>query len=302
MIMPPRFRLMLAAVGGASSTWTHFWRLGDFFMIKEIGRGGMGIVFLARDFASDQLVAVKLIFGEQLLKKRDQLRFEREVAAASLLHHPNIVPLRRKGVVDGLHYFSMPYFSGGDLHQNLGRFAKKLEESAKLVAKIAQAIHYAHHRGVVHRDLKPANILLDDTGEPHVTDFGLAKFAREAIALTLPGEVMGTPAYMAPEQANGHSRTAGEAADIWSLGIILYRLITGRLPFAATHNEDITKRILDQQPLLPSARNPKVDSDLELICLKCLRKDPKLRHRSAKLLAQALEHWLRGSSGAKANK
>ncbi|MCI0535435.1 MAG: protein kinase [Verrucomicrobiales bacterium] len=269
-------------------------RIGDYELLELIGRGGMGSVYRARQVTLHRTVAVKMIQSAAVFADENAVkRFHVEAGTIAMLDHPNIVTLYEVGLEGDHHYFSMKLVEGGSLSGQIARYSKDVTEAAKLVATVARAVHYAHQCGVIHRDLKPANILIDARGEPFITDFGLAKHLRRDDELTLSTTVLGTPAFMAPEQAAGKGRTATTVADVYSLGAILYNCLTGCPPFHAETLIETLRQVVETEPARPSAVNPKVDSDLETICLKCLEKSPAARYASAQDLAEDLERWLR---------
>jgi serine/threonine protein kinase/WD40 repeat protein len=310
---------------------------GDYELLEEIARGGMGVVFKARQVSLNRPVALKMILAGQLASEADVKRFHTEAEAAANLDHPNIVQIYEVGMHEGQHYFSMQLIEGESLAQRISDFGfpildldsekaggksaigHRQSAIASFLAQVARAVHFAHQRGILHRDLKPANILIGAKGEPHVTDFGLAKrltydssLATDHSALTLSGAVMGTPHYMAPEQAQGKVKQLSTGADVYSLGAILYQMLTGRPPFEAETPLEVMRKAIEEEPerpnavLAPSRREAplaksqienlksRIDSDLETICLKCLEKDPKRRYGSAEALAEELERWQRG--------
>jgi serine/threonine-protein kinase len=266
--------------------------LPDYELQEELGRGGMGIVYRAWQPSLQRNVAVKLILRGTLASTDEQARFQAEAEAAGRLQHPHIVPIYEVASHGGQCYFSMQLVEGTTLAERLADGPLPEREAARLMATVARAIHYAHTQGVIHRDLKPANILLDAAGEPHVTDFGLAKQLDAGASLTRTGAVLGTPAYMAPELASGDRGMIGPTCDVYSLGTILYALLTGRPPFQGPSPVDTVLMVLEQEPLPPRLLNRKLDRDLEMIVLKCLQKPPELRYASAAALADDLEAYL----------
>ena len=256
----------------------------------------MGVVYRASQSSLGREVAVKMILRGQLASQADRQRFEAEAQAAAKLDHPGIVPVYEVGEIDGRPYFSMKHVRGTTLAQRLADGPLPSREAARILAAVARAIHFAHMRGVLHRDLKPSNILLDEHGEPHVTDFGLAKQLTEAGSMTRTGAVLGTPAYMAPEQAAGIRGQVGPQSDVYSLGVILYHMLTGRPPFQAASPAEMVMLVLEQDPVPPRMLNPKADRDLEMICLRCLQKPIDLRYASAAALADDLEAYLNDES------
>ncbi|MEQ8209061.1 MAG: serine/threonine-protein kinase [Lacipirellulaceae bacterium] len=269
-------------------------RLGDFELLEEIGRGGMGVVYRAQQVSLDREVAVKVMLGGASASADDQARFRSEAEAVARLDHPRIVPIYETGTESGWRYFGMKLITGDTLAQRIAAGPMPQREAARLVMQVARAIHYAHTRGVVHRDLKPANILINTEGTPNVSDFGLAKRSQTDHTLTTTGAILGTPSYMAPEQAAGGRGTVGPACDIYSLGTILYALLTGRPPFQGSTPVDTVLMVLEQDPLPPRLLNKKVDRDLEMIVLHCLQKPPELRYATAHEMAEDLNAYLAG--------
>lgn len=267
-------------------------RFGDYQVTEELGRGGMGVVYGARQISLDRDVALKMILAGELASPTDRQRFRMEAEAAAKLDHPNIVPVYEVGEHDSQPYFSMKFVRGRTLAQQLAEGPLPPRQAARILAAVARAIHFAHERGLLHRDLKPSNILLDDRGIPHVTDFGLVKHSAAGAAdLTRKGAVVGTPSYMAPEQAGGRGEV-GPASDIYSLGSILYHMLTGRPPFQSASPLDTVLMLLEQDVVPPRVLNPKADRDLELIALRCLQKPIDLRYSTAAALADDLESYL----------
>jgi TolB-like protein/Tfp pilus assembly protein PilF len=266
---------------------------GDYELLEQIGRGGQGVVFRARQKSLNRIVALKVIGLGQWATKAHLKRFRLEAEAAASLEHPGIVPIHEVGERDGSCYFSMKFVEGGQLDEVTRRSPMSIRQAVELIAKVARTVHYAHEHGILHRDIKPGNILLDAKGEPHLTDFGLARLVESESSVTHTLEVLGTPSYMAPEQAVGNNAAISSATDVYGLGAVLYQLLTGQPPFAGGTTYETIKLLLDTEPRQPRQLNPKIDRDLSTICLKCLEKDPKRRYSSALALAEDLERWLK---------
>src|SRR5947209_13644565 len=262
-------------------------------ILGELGRGGMGVVYKARQLAAGRLVALKLHLGGSLASAMELARFRGDAEAAAALDHPCIVPVYEVDTLGGQPFFSMKLVGGGSLAGRVTELRADRRAAVALLARVARAVHFAHQRGVIHRDLKPGNVLLDADGTPMVADFGLARKATGDAGLTQTGAVLGTPAYMAPEQARGEKGLT-TAADTYSLGAILYNLLAGRPPFQAAEALDTVLQVLERDPEPPRRLDPTVDRDLEAICLKCLRKQPGERYPSAEALADDLDRWLSG--------
>jgi TolB-like protein/predicted Ser/Thr protein kinase len=266
---------------------------GDYELLEEIGHGGQGVVYRARQKSLNRLVALKVIGLAHWATEAHVKRFRLEAEAAARLNHPCIVPIYEVGERDGACYFSMGLVEGGQLDAVAKREPIPIRNAAELIAKLARTVSYAHEHGILHRDIKPGNILLDAQGEPHLTDFGLARLVETESTVTRTMEVLGTPSYMAPEQAVGNNARVTSATDIYGLGAVLYQLLTGHPPFAGGTTYETVRLVLDTEPRQPRLWNPKVDRDLATICLKCLEKDPQRRYSSALALAEDLERWLK---------
>ncbi|MGA2255843.1 MAG: serine/threonine-protein kinase [Thermoguttaceae bacterium] len=268
--------------------------LGDYELVEEIARGGMGVVYKARQISLNRTVAVKMILAGQLATKADHDRFHSEAQAAALLDHPNIVPIFEVGEHQGQHYFSMGYVDGSSLSARLAEGPLPPKEAAELVSVLAEAVEYAHRQGVIHRDIKPSNILIDCKGRPRITDFGLAKRVDSGSDFTATGQVLGTPSYMPPEQAAGQINAVGPAADVYALGALLYTALTGRPPFQAATSLETMQQVLEREPVALRQLNAAVPCDLETVVLKCLEKPIPRRYATAQALADDLQRYLEG--------
>jgi TolB-like protein/predicted Ser/Thr protein kinase/Tfp pilus assembly protein PilF len=266
---------------------------GDYELLEEIGRGGQGVVYCARQKSLNRTVALKVIGLGQWAAQAHLKRFRREAEAAANIDHPCIVPIYEVGEREGSCYFSMKFIDGGPLDEVAKRTPISPRDAAELIAKLARTVHYAHEHGILHRDIKPGNVLLDAKGEPHLTDFRLARLLETKSTVTHTMDVLGTPSYMAPEQASGHNEQLTNATDVYGLGAVFYQLLTGHPPFAGGTTYETVRLVLEIEPRQPRLWNPKIDRELSTICLKCLEKDPKRRYSSALVLAEDLEHWLK---------
>ncbi len=266
---------------------------GDYELLEEIGRGGQGVVYRARQKSLNRTVALKVIGLGRWASTPHLKRFRHEAEAAASLEHPQIVPIYEIGERDGSCYFSMKFVEGGQLDEVVRRERMSTRHAAELVVKIARTVQFAHERGILHRDIKPGNILLDRHGEPHLTDFGLARLIEQESTVTNSFDVMGTPSYMAPEQAAGRTKELTAATDVYALGAVFYQMLTGQPPFAGGTTYETIRLVIETEPRNPRLWNPKVDVDLATICLKCLEKDQKKRYETAEALAQDVERWLR---------
>ncbi|MDA1013411.1 MAG: serine/threonine-protein kinase [Planctomycetota bacterium] len=273
---------------GAAATLGEF---GRFELLEETGRGGMGVVYKARQADLDRIVALKMVLSSHLASADEIRRFRAEAKAAASLRHPNIVGIFEVGEHAGQHYFAMEFIDGESLDKLLAAGSVDPDTSAKCMIAIAKAVHYLHEHDLIHRDLKPANILISDDGTPYVTDFGLAKIYGSGDH-TRTGTIVGTPSYMAPEQAAGKTNEVSPKSDVYSLGAILYEMLTGRPPFREPNPLDTLVQVLEGEPDLPTRLNAEIPKELELICLKCLEKDPNRRYDSANALALDLDRFL----------
>jgi len=276
---------------------------GEYELLEEVGRGGQGIVYRARQKSLNRTVALKVISSGHWATEANLKRFRREAEAAASLAHPHIVPIHEVGERDGSCYFSMNFVEGEQLDEIVRsatadsscgeREPMAPRRAVELIAKVARTVHYAHEHGIVHRDIKPGNILIDEQGEPHLTDFGLARVLETESTVTRTLEVLGTPSYMAPEQAAGKNTRLIRGTDVYGLGAVLYQLLTGHPPFAGGTTYETIKLLLETEPRQPRLLNPKIDRDLSTICLKCLEKEPHRRYSSALALAEDLERWVK---------
>jgi eukaryotic-like serine/threonine-protein kinase len=267
---------------------------GDYELLEEIGRGGQGVVYRAHQKSLNRTVALKLMGLGSWATEAHLKRFRREAEAAASLDHPCIVPIYEVGEREGSCYFSMKFIDGGQLDDVVKRKPIPVRRAVELIAKVARTVHYAHNHGILHRDIKPGNILLDHNGEPHLTDFGLARLVEAESTITGTLEVLGTPSYIAPEQAAGNNAQLTSATDVYGLGAVLYQLLTGRPPFQAESTGKTIRLVLETDPVSPVVHNPSVPPDLTTICLKCLEKEPARRYASAELLAEELDRFCRG--------
>ena len=268
------------------------YQLGHFELEEELGRGGMGIVYRARRLADNEQVAVKVLLKGEYASRVDRMRFEAEAEAAAAINHPNVIPIYEVGEASGRPFFCMKWVKGKTLAQELSNGPIPSRKAAELLLKVCSAIQAAHRRGVLHRDLKPSNILLDEREFPYVCDFGLAKWDENQHSLTRSGAVLGTPSYMAPEQAAGERGQVNETSDLYSLGAILYHMLTGRPPFLASTPVDTVLLVLEQDPTPPRVINPLVDAKIEAIVLKCLQKPQDLRYQTIQELSDDLQAFI----------
>jgi WD40 repeat protein/predicted Ser/Thr protein kinase len=274
-------------------------RFGNYDLLEEIGHGGMGVVYKARQHNLGRLVAVKMIRADHPIRPEEVRRFEQEAAAAATLQHPHIVAIHEAGEVEGQQFYSMDFVEGRSLAQIVGEHPLPARQAADYLKAIAEAVAYAHQRGILHRDLKPSNVLIDANDQPRIVDFGLAKslpgsqLSRLNPQLTLSGQVLGSPSYMAPEQASGQARAVDARTDVYALGAILYELVSGRPPFEAETALATFRLVVESEPVSPRLLNPRLPPDLETICLKCLEKEPRRRYATARALAEDLGRFLR---------
>jgi predicted Ser/Thr protein kinase len=288
--LPPPPQPLPAAATAARSGYP---QVPGFEILGELGRGGMGVVYRARQINLNRLVALKMILAGAYAGEQDRARFRAEAEAVAQLQHPNVVQIHEVGEAAGHPFFALELVDGGSLDRQLQGTPQPPRQAAQLVATLARAMHYAHRHGIVHRDLKPANVLLTADGTPKITDFGLAKRLDNPAGQTASGAILGTPSYMAPEQAAGKSRQIGPPADVYALGAILYECLTGRAPFRAATPLDTLLLVVSTDPVPLSRLQPGMPRDLETICLGCLRKEPGQRYASALALADDLERFVK---------
>lgn len=268
--------------------------LGDYEILEEIDRGGMGVVYKARHKELGRVVALKLIRSGELASEEEVQRFRSEAEAAAALTHAGIVPIYEVGMLDGLVFYTMAYIEGCNLAELLESGPLDPKEAARIIQKLSAAVAYAHEAGVFHRDIKPANVLIDRTGQPILIDFGLAKIAHQDTGLTTTGQILGTPAYMAPEHASGRSISTTAMSDVYSLGALLHFLCAGQPPFSGPTPFDVLMQVLDRAPVPPSKLNRRVSYELDYICSRALEKEPRDRYANANLLSQDLTRFLTG--------
>ncbi|MDG2382749.1 MAG: protein kinase [Pirellulaceae bacterium] len=270
-----------------------FAEFGEYQLLDEIDRGGMGVIYRARQSSLDRIVALKMIKSGQFATAEEIARFHLEAEAAASLDHAAIVSIYEVGERQGIHFFSMQYVEGCTLASRLAEGPMEPCDAACLILKIAQAVAYAHSKDIVHRDLKPANVLLDNEGDPHLTDFGLAKRMTEDNQLTMTGQILGTPAFMAPEQASARVGDLAPLVDVYAIGALLYTTLTGKQPFEAENEIDLLLKLLDQDPVPPTKVNRRIPKSLEMICLQCMEKNPERRYSSVAAVTQDLQSFLR---------
>jgi tRNA A-37 threonylcarbamoyl transferase component Bud32 len=268
-------------------------QLGDYELLERLGHGGMGVVYKARQSSLNRIVALKMLPFGRFTREDFVKRFHAEVEAAAQLHHPNIVAIHEVGERDGQHFFAMEYVAGPTLADAVRDQPMPIARAVRLTRTIAEAVHHAHQHAILHRDLKPSNVLLDEADQPHVTDFGLAKNLRTDSELTLSGQTLGSPQYAPPELAEGRARDVGPPSDVYSLGALLYHLLTGRPPFVGETVPAVLDQVIRREPVSPRLLNPAMTRDLETICLKCLEKEPARRYHTALDLAGELARFQR---------
>jgi predicted Ser/Thr protein kinase len=289
---PPRDPLATHAYAGEATMFGSLGGFGDFDLLREIGRGGMGVVYLARQKSLGRVVALKMILGGRWSSDAQVTRFHGEARLAAGLKHPHIIRVHEAGELHGQHFLVMEYVDGISLDRLADREPLAAERAARYTATIAEAVAYLHQSGIVHRDLKPSNVLVDTDDRVYVTDFGLAKLMDADAQITRTGELLGTASYMSPEQASGRTSAVGPLSDVYSIGAILYHLLTGRPPHVGESTIDVLVQVMEREPELPRHLNPRTPRSLEQICLKCLEKTPENRYASAAAVAADLERFL----------
>lgn len=276
-------------------------QFGKYELHGELGRGGMGVVFRAHQPELDRTVALKMLTGHLFATVDQRRRFSQEARLASRIRHPNIVTIHEVGELAGQPYFTMDFIAGTSLASKLTQGSMPLEQSVPLLIQIANAVNHLHSNGIIHRDLKPSNVLIDQSGQPCLVDFGLARAIDESHDPTVTGTILGTPSYMSPEQAAGRVREITVRSDVYSLGALLYEMLCGRPPFVAGSPFDTLLQVLEREPLPPRHWNREIPKKLEQICLRCLEKSPDRRYASARELAEQLQQWLQGDNSAYSN-
>ncbi|MEZ0228077.1 MAG: protein kinase, partial [Planctomycetota bacterium] len=278
---------------GDSPTMKSF---GPYEILSELGRGGMGVVYKARHPQLDQTIALKVLLAGDMASKTQVRRFQREAELAGKLKHPNIVAVHDAGTLDDRHYFTMDFIEGVPLNDRVKARDLSLRHAVEIARDLARALQHAHANGVIHRDVKPANIILDAEGRPHLTDFGLAREAdaEESARLTREGAAVGTPFYMSPEQCRGNSSKIGPPTDVYSLGVVLFEMLTFEHPFKANAQVELSRKILTEPPPRPTKLEPAIDADVEAIVLKVMEKEPLDRYPDADALADDLDRYLKG--------
>jgi eukaryotic-like serine/threonine-protein kinase len=284
------------AKGAAARTPPAQSDFGKFELLEELGRGGMGVVYKARQKDLGRIVALKMVLAGPMASQETVERFRDEARAVAGIQHPNITTVYEVGDIHGQGYIAIQFVGGSSLTQRLARGGLQPHEAARIVSAVARAVDHLHKNGVVHRDLKPSNILIDDDGKPYVTDFGLVKLLQGDSHKTTTGAVLGTPSYMSPEQAAAKSSEVGPLSDVYSVGAVLYECLTGRPPFHEATALDTLVQVLEGEPPTPRSLRPSIPRDLEKICLRCLEKSPERRYQSAAALANDLDRYLKGEA------